>query len=72
MRNGKISRRPASISKQNTNLENGEKSAKLPVGPTPPIPGPTLFIVVSTDVNVVPKSILSIEINNTDAIMITR
>ena len=44
-------------------MENGEKSAKLPVGPTPPIPGPTLLIVVRTDVNVVPKSILLMEIN---------
>ena len=70
IRNGNISRRPASISKQNTSLANGEKFAKLPVGPTSDIPGPILLSVAITELNVVAKSLLSKAIINTEPTMI--
>ena len=56
IRNGKISSLPASMSKQNTSLENTENWEKFPAGPTPPIPGPILFSVAITELNVVAKS----------------
>ena len=53
---------------QKTSLDNGENAAKFPAGPTFEIPGPILFIVANTELNVVAKSILSIEISRTDPI----
>ena len=51
------------MSKHNTNFDNIEKSAKLPIGPTFAIPGPTLPSVVRTALNVVSKSKLSSDTN---------
>lgn len=50
------------MSKQNTIFENGENTAKFSTDPTAEIPGPTLLIVVSTELNVVEKSKLLREI----------
>lgn len=47
-RSGKISSRPASISKIRTNLENMLKPPKLHVGPTASSPGPTLLKQATT------------------------
>ena len=58
------------MSKHNTNFDNIEKSAKLPIGPTFAIPGPTLPSVVRTALNVVSKSKLSSDTNMTDTIKI--
>ena len=41
---GKISNRPASISKLSSSLAQGAKAEKFPVGPTMPKPGPMLLI----------------------------
>lgn len=40
---GMISRRPATMPKERTSLENPLKPPKLPVGPMVPRPGPTLL-----------------------------
>lgn len=71
MRIGNISRRPASISKQNTSLESPENFAKFSVGPTSEIPGPTLLSVVSTELNVVEKSKLFSDTMRTDTTKIS-
>lgn len=44
------------MSKQNTNFDSTEKEEKFSTGPTPAIPGPVLFSVVKTELNVVAKS----------------
>ena len=53
---GNSSSRPASISKESTSLDNGEKIPKFPVGPIRERPGPTLFKVVATAVKFVTRS----------------
>ena len=52
---GKSSSLPASILKQRTSLESGEKREKFCVGPTASRPGPMLFIVAATAVKLVVK-----------------
>ena len=64
MRIGKISKRPASISKHKSSFDGKEKAAKLPIGPTISSPGPTLFKQADTEVNDVTKS------NSSTAVMI--
>ena len=51
--NGKISRRPASISKVRISFENQENMPKFPVGPTSSRPGPILLKVAATAVKFV-------------------
>ena len=53
---GNSSRRPASISKISTIFDSGDINPKFAVGPTSSSPGPMLFIVATTDVNVVIRS----------------
>ena len=53
-RMGKISKRPASIPRLNTNLLIALKLAKLQVGPTASKPGPMLLKVQSTAEKLVP------------------
>ena len=53
---GNSSSRPASISKESTSLDSGEKIPKFPVGPISERPGPTLFNVVATAVKLVTRS----------------
>lgn len=67
IKNGNISKRPASISKQKTSFDNGENAEKFPVAPTSSIPGPILLSVAITELNVVAKSKLSAETINTDS-----
>ena len=50
---GKISRRPASISKLRTSLDRVLKALKLQVGPTASRPGPMLLKQASTAVKLV-------------------
>lgn len=50
---GNNSNRPAIISKDKINFEKEENSAKLPVGPTIPNPGPTLLIQLKEAVKLV-------------------
>ena len=45
---GKISNRPANISKDKTSFETSDNDEKFPTGPTTFIPGPTLFKHVAT------------------------
>ena len=47
IKNGNISKRPASISKQKTSFDNGENAEKFPVAPTSSIPGPILLCCTS-------------------------
>ena len=54
---------------QNTSFDNGENIWKFSTGPTMEIPGPTLFSVVSTELNVVAKSKLLIETSRIDTII---
>ena len=63
---GNNSRRPASISKIITYFDSIEKCPKFCVGPAIASPGPMLFIVAATDVNVVTKSLFSNERINTE------
>ena len=51
-------------------LEKSENFAKFSIGPMAEIPGPILFIVVSTPLKDVAKSKLFNDINNTDKINI--
>ena len=53
---GKISNRPASISKLSSSLANGAKAEKFPVGPTMPKPGPMLLIQALSAVKVDSRS----------------
>ena len=69
---GKISNRPASMSKINTHLERQEKELKFPIGPTISRPGPILFNVAVTAVKFVIRSKLSREIIRTEAPKIRR
>lgn len=62
-RSGKISSRPASISKIRTNLENMLKPPKLQVGPTVSSPGPTLLKQATTAEKFVVIEKLSIDIS---------
>lgn len=62
-RSGKISSRPASISKIRTNLENMLKPPKLQVGPTASSPGPTLLKQATTAEKFVVIEKLSIDIS---------
>ena len=64
---GKISSLPASIAIDMTIFDKSEKAPKLPIGPTIPSPGPTLFKVAAIAVKLVVKSKLSSEIRRTDA-----
>ncbi len=64
---GYISSLPASISNIITYFEKCEKDAKLSDGPALPRPGPMLFIVAATAVNVLTKSKLSNATRITDA-----
>ena len=68
---GNSSRRPASISKDKTSLENHENPAKFDAGPTSPRPGPILFIVAVMAVKLVIKSLLSNDIAIRDAAKIS-
>ncbi len=52
---GKISRRPSSMQIMSTILLRGEKTAKLPVGPTRERPGPMFYRQESEDVKFVVK-----------------
>ena len=53
---GKISRRPASISKISTSLAGSAKPLKFRMGPTSSRPGPMLFMVAATAVKFVTMS----------------
>ena len=55
---GKISNRPANISKDKTSFETSDNDEKFPTGPTTFIPGPTLFKHVATAEKALVKSIL--------------
>ena len=63
---GNISNRPASMSNISTYLENPEKKAKFPLGPTNDSPGPMLFSVANTDVTLVSAPKLSSETSRMD------
>ena len=54
--NGKISRRPSSITSERTSLLHREKAEKLPAGPTCPSPGPMLPMQDTVVLRVVAKS----------------
>ena len=54
---GKISNRPANISKDKTSFETSDNDEKFPTGPTTFIPGPTLFKHVATAEKALAKSI---------------
>ena len=62
-RSGKISSRPASISKIRTNFENMLKPPKLQVGPTASSPGPMLLKQATTAEKFVVIEKLSIDIS---------
>ena len=64
--NGKISKRPASISNDKTIFDKSVKLEKFPVGPTTPRPGPTLLKHVATALNADVKSIFCKETNKND------
>ncbi len=56
---GKISSRPASMSKHRTALDRSDSPAKEAAGPTAPRPGPMLLRVAKTEETVVEASKLS-------------
>ena len=67
IRIGNSSSLPASISKHKTSFDKTDREEKLPTGPIIfPRPGPMLLRQVVTDVTVVVKSRLFIEISKTD------
>ena len=72
IRIGNSSSRPASISKERTSLDSGEKIPKFPVGPIRERPGPTLFKVVTTAVKFVTRSNSSKLMMKIDAATIIR
>ena len=72
IRIGNNSSRPASMSKERTSLDRGEKIPKFPVGPIKERPGPTLFKVVTTAVKFVTRSNSSKLMIKIDAAMIIR
>ena len=66
-RRGKISSRPASMSKHRTALDRSDSPAKEAAGPTAPRPGPMLLRVAKTEETVVEASKLSREMRSMEA-----